>query len=281
MNLVDDTMNKAKLSMYAVQVLVTPQLAEQWLRNQAPNRSVSEVRVKDFAQQMRDGRWMLSPQPICTDIEGRVIDGQHRLLAVIASGVSVTMLVVYNVPAESQHVIDRVRPRRNVDDLKMAGIEDGVRLVAWTNTIHAILHSLPFPESLPFARLMDYREQYAADIAWAQRDLPRAAKHARAPVCGALVFAHRAFPVEVEAFGKKYATGANLSDNEPAFLLRRFVLERLPLTKESAMKVAQKTLRAVMCDVRHEPIMRLEVNRESASFFATAQGLTIDSRVAP
>jgi hypothetical protein len=58
------------------------------------------------------------------DTDGNLIDGQHRLLAVIESGQSQFMLVVRNVPKSVQEVIDAGAARSGADALKLSGRVD-------------------------------------------------------------------------------------------------------------------------------------------------------------
>ena len=59
---------------------ITPQLAQNWLHtyNQG-NRPIRANVVTHYAEQMRLGRWKLSPQPIIFARKNtRLLDGQHR-----------------------------------------------------------------------------------------------------------------------------------------------------------------------------------------------------------
>lgn len=44
--------------------------------------------------EMQDGKWKLNGKTICFDRTGRLLNGQHRLSAVVRSGVSLTTVVV-------------------------------------------------------------------------------------------------------------------------------------------------------------------------------------------
>lgn len=94
------------------EVDVTPDLAARWLEKNHPNnRPVAWRRVEAFASDMRAGAWMLTHQGICFDGDGRLIDGQHRLHAVIGAKMTVRMLVVRNAAGTFQDPIDRAGPR--------------------------------------------------------------------------------------------------------------------------------------------------------------------------
>jgi hypothetical protein len=99
---------------------VTPALAETWLSMNKGNRKLREFRVRRYAHEMAKGEWLPSCQGIGFSIEGRLIDGQHRLAAVVRSGVTVPMLVV---PSLAEELLDRVDvgANRSLGDLVELG----------------------------------------------------------------------------------------------------------------------------------------------------------------
>lgn len=101
----EDSDSKATIKAEVKQV--TPAMAEKWLKKNHPkNRKVSWNRVTSFANDMRDGKWELTHQGVCFDKEGFLIDGQHRLYAVIEAKTSVDMFVVHNSRGNIDQPID-------------------------------------------------------------------------------------------------------------------------------------------------------------------------------
>lgn len=89
-------------------VTVTPEKARVWLvYNAKTQRKVNRARVESYARDMKAGRWKMNGETIVFDSTGRLIDGQHRLCAVQAAGVSVDMLVVHGVEPASYRTIDQ------------------------------------------------------------------------------------------------------------------------------------------------------------------------------
>ena len=78
-------------------VMVTPDVAKRLLGiNYEEQRNVQPSRVEVYARDMAEGHWNSQSQsPIRISSDGQVIDGQHRLLAVIKSGVSVPMEIKF------------------------------------------------------------------------------------------------------------------------------------------------------------------------------------------
>ena len=93
-------------------IKVTPDKAKKWLaKNHPHNRSVSWNRVEAFVNDMVAGNWRLTHQGIAFDGDGYLIDGQHRLHAVVNSGKAIEMAVVTNETAGFHDPIDRGAPR--------------------------------------------------------------------------------------------------------------------------------------------------------------------------
>lgn len=99
-------------------IKVTPKLAQAWLeKNISSNRTVRSADVSRYARDMRAGKWMLNPQGIIFNESGNLIDGQHRLWAVIAADTAVDMVVWFDVPDNMLHVIDSGVARKMTDHI--------------------------------------------------------------------------------------------------------------------------------------------------------------------
>lgn len=101
--------------------LVNPTLATLWLEKNTKNRPVHDSKVKLYAERMRAGEWRLNGEAVIFDKNGDLIDGQHRLWAVIESGVTVQMLVVRGVDPDVRPTIDTGLSRSIRDVLAMQG----------------------------------------------------------------------------------------------------------------------------------------------------------------
>jgi hypothetical protein len=64
-----------------------------------------------YSDHMIAGQWTISGQTISISDDNRLIDGQHRLAALIRANVSLYMNVSYNIPFESFVNYDSLRPR--------------------------------------------------------------------------------------------------------------------------------------------------------------------------
>jgi hypothetical protein len=104
---------------------ITPALAVSLLRRNRPgaNRKVDPATVFYYANQMAHGQWQATGQPILIDAEGKLQDGQHRLLAVLISSTTTKSFVVTDIaPIPNLFAyIDNSRPRTAATALQTAG----------------------------------------------------------------------------------------------------------------------------------------------------------------
>lgn len=100
-------------------VIVSPELAAEWLKRNRKNRPINKDHVGKLVRDIKAGRWAPSPQPIVFDVDGDLIDGQHRLTAVVVAGVSIQMVIAENAPRESIRGIDMGAQRNAVGILSM------------------------------------------------------------------------------------------------------------------------------------------------------------------
>lgn len=102
-------------------ITITPELAREYLaKNIDKNRPIRKAVVHAYAEQMKRGEWKITPQGISFDQKGRLIDGQHRLMAVIESGAKVPMYVTTGVPVDRMLMIDCGTKRTAADILSIA-----------------------------------------------------------------------------------------------------------------------------------------------------------------
>lgn len=111
-------------------IKVTPEMAEEWLGKNTHNRNVRQVSVTSYARDMAAGNWQLSGEPVKFAADGVLLDGQHRLLAVVKAGVPVEMFVARGISPDAQKVMDTGAKRMSSDMLKLDGYAHPVQLAA-------------------------------------------------------------------------------------------------------------------------------------------------------
>lgn len=120
--------------------LITPEKARRYIAKNTNNRQVKAANVLKVKNDLLNDNYKLTHQGIAFDWNGNLVDGQHRLLAVIESNVSVQMFVGYDFDPEIFKILDCGSSRTSADALKHAGatnysvVAAGIRLILWAHT---------------------------------------------------------------------------------------------------------------------------------------------------
>lgn len=109
---------------------VGPELAERWLTRNTKNRPIRQRDVDRYARDITAGNWIMTGEAIKFDTTGTLVDGQHRLWAIIEAGQAVRMMVVTGLPPESQSVMDSGVKRKAGDALQLAGFKNANNVAA-------------------------------------------------------------------------------------------------------------------------------------------------------
>ncbi len=131
--------NKVQMVVMAV----TPAMARQWLERNTRNRSISQHTVTAYARDMKAGNWLVTHQGVAFNRRDELVDGQHRLHAIIEADVTIWTLVTFGLPSgKLKHgmtvmdTVDRGRPRSVADQLRVQhGMKNGSVLAAICSSI--------------------------------------------------------------------------------------------------------------------------------------------------
>jgi hypothetical protein len=105
----------------AAVVSVTPEIAARWLSKNLRNRNVRAAVVDSYARDMKAGRWQITGEAVKFATTGELIDGQHRLHAVIKAETPVMLFVVRGLTPSAQDVMDTGSKRAASDMLALNG----------------------------------------------------------------------------------------------------------------------------------------------------------------
>jgi hypothetical protein len=148
---------------------VTPQLAKDWLLLNKHNRKLKEMKIVQYARDMREGNWRFTGEAIKFDNNGDLLDGQNRLHALIDAQTTVPMLVVTGLEPEAQGVMDSNAPRNAGDTLTLHGYKNPNELAGTVRAhylwqkLHAFKHcmSSPYSEQAPTnSEILNYVEAH-------------------------------------------------------------------------------------------------------------------------
>lgn len=111
--------------MYAVTTF-NSKMAKDWLAFNKNNRPVNRIAIERYKRDMEEGSWQFAGDPIRVDNTGRIIDGQHRLIALseITSDIEIEFLLISGLEPESQMVMDQGVKRTTGQQLSILGVKN-------------------------------------------------------------------------------------------------------------------------------------------------------------
>ncbi len=101
---------------------VDPDMARTFLDENDANRAIRTRVVNAYARDMAHGDWMITGETIKFSKTGELLDGQHRLYAIMESGTAQRLLVIRGLDPSTKGVIDTGAPRTAGDALKLVGL---------------------------------------------------------------------------------------------------------------------------------------------------------------
>jgi len=87
-------------------ITVTPEMAKMYLEKNTDNRNKRGWWVSSIANMIKRGEWIPTHQGVAFSKSGKLIDGQHRLEAIVEANVPVQMMVTTGVNDDAYKVLD-------------------------------------------------------------------------------------------------------------------------------------------------------------------------------
>lgn len=205
-------------------VYFTPEVAHAFLKNRLvqKQRTIRPQHLESLIDDARRGRFKLNGQTVIIDSDGNLMDGQHRLEAVVRSGVGFWSVVVRGINPAYFCTIDSVTRRSAGDTLKSLGYSNTNSLGAavallWRYEGEHMLQNRVISQAM-VAEVIGRHPELSASVNATQR-LRKISPSRAVPGFCHYVFS-RINPELTDAFFKKLLTGENLSKGDPALALR-------------------------------------------------------------
>lgn len=247
---------------------ITPERAEQMLKHNHGNRKPSRERVKMFIRLMETGLFKMNGETIKFARSGRLIDGQHRLLAIVATGLTVTIMVVTGLDDDVYPTLDRPRVRSAADVLEARGDVSGRTLAAAVAIVSAYENKVisangwPRLETEEILRALDARPEIrrSMEVVGCHRN----EVYARAPMVAAHYIFSRENAEAADEFIAALRTGVGLAEGEPVYHLReRLLRDRSAKAKINRAYAFALMIKAWNAHVEHRPLRYLRVRKGS------------------
>lgn len=255
-------------------VNVSPEMAAEWLTKSKINRNLREPVVTAYAEAMRRGDWHVTDQGLGFSDGGELVNGHHRLTAVVRSGVAVKFLVVRGINPEAKGAIDCGIGRSLGDRLRMFTSTDNI---ARRTSILRVCIKLAAGQRVRVITIDDYQNwlrHFSAGVEWAVTLTGGSVGDALfpGPVSGAMAFAYKSSPDMVAAFGERYREGSGLERNSPELTLRNFMASTRSVHSGAGerMAVSRKTLNAILAAIDGRSMTKLQDGYTGLTYFSRA-----------
>lgn len=182
--------------------------------------------VDVYFREMVLGNWRVTGQGISLDDEGILVDGQHRMTALVRFGSPVWMMVARGVPHETAiQAIDSGPSRSAGQRLTMQGEKNGARRAAIARGAFVLSnpdasHTGMIPHSDIVFTLNRYRESIEVV------DQGRASERIPSTTRAVAVVMLDAVPEYGADFAEGISSGANLGPGDPRLALRNWLNTR-------------------------------------------------------
>lgn len=246
--------------VYTETVLVTPEIAKQWLKLNTANRPISEGNVASIAWDITHDKWTLTHQGIAFNTSLELIDGQHRLHAVIRANKAVPMRVSYNIDATYHAPIDTGRLRTAAYLLGSSP-----RRVALCNALALLTSGRAQRASAAMIAEVDDGHREAVD--WALKAFP-SQRSITASIIAAHVYAYPVAPDLIDAFAYQLTNYAAPNPDAPAAALRRHIERVDGLASTARLALSFVTLRCLQAHCQGESLSRVVATDMGLEYFA-------------
>jgi hypothetical protein len=231
---------------------ITPTEAQQYLEktNHKKNRKLAERNVSFLLGEMQAGNWITTGDPIQFNKDGELINGQHRLTAIVRYGKPVELFVAENVPNEAFKVMDTGKMRSAGDTLRISGHKAAYTMASTVRIILLVKSGRYDSRSgrhkncsntdiLAFA---DANKKHLDEVIHEGYVAYGKFKFAPPSMLGALYyFFEKKDSKKCFEFFEKYATGIDLGATNPILKLR----EKLIQNKANKTKYTDKDIMAL------------------------------------
>lgn len=208
---------------------ITVEQATKWLEGNTHNRHLRPVDVDKMALDIQRGRWKLNGESIIFADDSTLLDGQHRLWAIVESGMSITSVVVFGIPRETFTTIDQGRARSLADHLTVMDIHspNNNQLAAIASAILRYRTNQVFSKvKMEPERVISLLQSEPEISSWFDkaRRAPKGLQGWATPIASVLYIGSRSMNDEAEMFLHQWLTGSDLKEGSPVLALRQKIL---------------------------------------------------------
>lgn len=222
--------------------VITPDIAEEMLgTNHERQRSVNERIVLQYAHDMTEERWPITGDTIKEDWNGRIIDGQHRLRAIIKSGATIETFVARGLDPDVFADLDQGRKRSFHTYLEGLRVPNASCVGAAVSKVLYFSRKRRFDKeltgheaSISINDLIETFDNEPGIVDWSgpAKSVGDRFRFSAGTVNAVLYVASLTKSASVEKFVDSLSSGLDLEAKDPVYALRNILLDRLATRAE-------------------------------------------------
>lgn len=229
---------------HSVVMDVTPAMASTMLELNTSNRPKSRQHTSELAREITRGEWMHTGAPIVFSRDGELLDGQHRLMAVISTGQTIRSDVRFGIDPQAFMKMDQRLKSRGAGDVfaiqGVANYTNASTIARWVWAYENAEMESRAAGVLTAKELYHYylKHQKIQDSVGFGRAIQRALR-CSPTLFGALHYiCARKDRALADEFFEKIASGIFSNKRDPAYRLREYL--RQPLVGERQHNLSGK-----------------------------------------
>lgn len=261
---------------------ITPALAGTFLKDNLCNRKVRMNHVNRLKTEILAGRWMITHQGIAFDEDGKLLDGQHRLMAIQAAGKPVQMLVTRGIQTllnghgslAAMDVIDCGKTRTVGDQLHLLhGIVNSNLVAAVCRMINIMLTAdSQAARTQTVGQALGVMKIYGEHIT-RLIEVAQAVKLVRnSPIIAGCAIAAAIAPEITYTFFQQLSNGSGIKAGDPVYALREYIIKfGMGSNREDRNQTLLRTTLAIYHTIEGTNITTSKVGKMGLEYFMSKQ----------
>lgn len=140
--------------------IITPELAKAFLKKNINNyRKFDTRRINTYAADMKTGKWQFNGESIKFNENDELVDGQHRLMAIIKADEPIKMLVIYGVKNDV-NIYDSGKNRTLLETACAYGLTKGAKDNSTLGAARYLISGGFSTNAVPKGVIMDYMKRH-------------------------------------------------------------------------------------------------------------------------
>jgi hypothetical protein len=214
---------------------IDPETAQRWLEGNVDNRVLRESRVVKLGGILQRDEWELTGDAIVFDDQDVLLNGQHRLSAIVVTGIPARLLVLRGVPSKAQEVMDQGLSRNLGDQLHRRGVSYAFVISGGLHWLHQMryneatggAHYVDSAEHPTLRQLLAIHEETAPHLEELAPSINKLRYYTKVRPGPTLALRYRLGQIdetEAQLFFDSWREGTGLAKDDPIFRLREWCM---------------------------------------------------------